>query len=729
MTFRTQEAEPYAAPLDHLADELRWLDAVVHLATLRNRTPRPENPLEALMGLVVSDEEIDMLLSRNGDPVAETASMRRLGVEAGRLRDHIDARRKATAGTSAPLPLDTVAQLFSLSTVEERCLLVCLAPELDRKYGKLFAYLQDDVMRKRPSLDLIATLLGNEPGMRLQVKRLLLPLAPLVKHHLVALSAEASEAAEPLLLRGLRIDERVIDFVHGSFDLDARLTPFCRLAQSPHLGNVAADPGLVERLQAYLSSQAAAEVPIAVHLRGPEGTGRRALAAVATRALGRRPLWVDAERQPAAAAPAQAAFLVVREAHLQGAIPCIDNFDAWLADDERSRGTLAVFVEALRLYQMSAVLIGVEAWAPQGELAELRVLDVTVERPSTSQRLALWQRLAVDSGIGAGADVVQLAGAFRLTPRQIGMAIADAGQRARWRDPAAEGPTQDDLLAACRALSAPDLLRLAKKIEPKCRWHDIVLPPATLEQLQELCSQARHRPVVMGDWGFDAKLSYGKGIAALFSGPPGTGKTMAAEIIAGDLGVDLYKIDLSQVISKFIGETEKNLDRVFSAAQDSNAILFFDEADALFGKRSEVRDSHDRYANVEISYLLQKMEEYDGLAILATNMRQHLDEAFLRRLRSITEFPFPDADLRRGIWAVTFPLATPLADDVDFARLARDVRLAGGGIKNIALNAAALAVADGSAVAMRHLVRAARREHDKVGRKWTPSRHLLEAVP
>jgi SpoVK/Ycf46/Vps4 family AAA+-type ATPase len=246
-----------------------------------------------------------------------------------------------------------------------------------------------------------------------------------------------------------------------------------------------------------------------------------------------------------------------------------------------------------------------------------------------------------------------------------------------------------------------------------------VLPPDQLKDVKSIADRVRSRHVVMGEWGFGRKLSLGKGVSALFAGPPGTGKTMAAEVVANDLGFELYKIDLSQVVSKYIGETEKNLDRVFAAAERGSAILFFDEADALFGKRSEVRDSHDRYANVEISYLLQKMEEYEGVAILATNLRRHMDEAFLRRLQYVIEFPFPNREEREAIWRVTLPSELPLGDDVDLGGLARDVRLAGGGIKNVCLAAAHLAAADGGLVTMAHFREASRREYEKLGRSFS----------
>ena len=279
----------------------------------------------------------------------------------------------------------------------------------------------------------------------------------------------------------------------------------------------------------------------------------------------------------------------------------------------------------------------------------------------------------------------------------------------------------EDLFSAAREQSGRDLEALAQKLEPIYTWKDIVLPEDSLAQLREICQRVAHRHRVLAEWGFDRKLSLGKGVNALFAGPSGTGKTMAAEVIANELGLDLYKIDLSGVVSKYIGETEKNLDRVFRAAENSNAILFFDEADALFGKRSEVRDSHDRYANIEISYLLQKMEEYDGVAVLATNLRQHLDESFIRRLTFTIHFPFPDEASRRCIWARIWPAETPLGEDADPDLLAHRFKLSGGNIKNIALAAAFLAAEAGGPVTMAHLLLATRREYQKMGKALSES--------
>ena len=379
---------------------------------------------------------------------------------------------------------------------------------------------------------------------------------------------------------------------------------------------------------------------------------------------------------------------------------------------------MELLFHAIETFSSLTFLLGDRPWLPRGLLREsmsFNELQFTI--PDALTRENLWQAgLNGHYKPGDNIDPGVLASKFRFTAGQINDSLAAAKNLARWRSPGNGSVTAADLYAACRAQSNHKLGILARKVHSNYTWDDIVLPQDQTNQLREICNQAKLRHVVYDRWGFDRKLSLGKGLNVLFSGPPGTGKTMAAEAIAGDLQLELYKIDLSQVVSKYIGETEKNLDRIFTEAQSSNAILFFDEADALFGKRSEVKDAHDRYANIEIGYLLQKMEEYDGIAMLATNLRQNMDEAFVRRIHSVVEFPFPDEKLRERIWIKIFPDSAPLSADIDYAFLSRNFRIAGGNIKNVALTAAFYAAEDASEIAMRHIVMALKRELQKMGK-------------
>jgi hypothetical protein len=344
---------------------------------------------------------------------------------------------------------------------------------------------------------------------------------------------------------------------------------------------------------------------------------------------------------------------------------------------------------------------------------EREAITVSVSKPGARPQRALWREALARLEHSVDGQIESIVQQFDLGPTAIARVVAAAHSRAGLRTPGGSARlTPEDLWQACREQAGCHLDGLARRLIPCHTWEDIVLPEDILGQLREIAAQVAHRPQVYEAWGFGARLSRGRGISALFSGPSGTGKTMAAEILANHLRLDLYRIDLAGVVSKYIGETEKNLRRVFDAAEESGAILFFDEADALFGKRSEVRDSHDRYANIEINYLLQRMEDYRGLAILATNMKSLLDPAFLRRLRFLVDFPFPDAAQRLRIWQGVFPREAAV-EGLDIAFLSR-MEIAGGNIKNIALNAAFLAAAEGGPIRMEHVLRAARREYAKI---------------
>jgi SpoVK/Ycf46/Vps4 family AAA+-type ATPase len=417
------------------------------------------------------------------------------------------------------------------------------------------------------------------------------------------------------------------------------------------------------------------------------------------------------------------ARLIDREARLQGALLYWEDFDVLLADEKDAH--LATVLPILEAHPGPTFLSGQATWEPVDALRGVTFVRLLFPQPGYQERLHLWRAaLAEDATatLDPALDLAALANKFRLSGGQIRDAAATARNLARARAPAAPQVAQvaqADLHAACRLHSNRRLAELAQKITPHYTWDDIVLPDDQTAQLREIYNQVQYRALVYDAWGFDAKLAMGKGLGILFAGPPGTGKTMAADVLAHALGLDLYKIDLSAVVSKYIGETEKNLARIFAEAATSNAILFFDEADALFGKRTQVRDAHDRYANVEISYLLQKMEEYDGVVVLATNLRKNLDEAFVRRLHVTVEFPVPDVADRRRIWEQIWPAPTPRDPGVDLELLARQVEVAGGSIRNIALASAFLAAADGGVVTMTHLLRATKREYQKMGKLLT----------
>jgi len=647
--------------MTEVADALRLLDLRIRrrLTTavlLNDLSPRSQTART----VYISREEVDWLLTAEEPQVAEHA----LDLEIAQL-------------PSPPLP--GFAHRFKLSYVEAFAVVVCLAPELRRKYDRLYAYLQDDITRKRPSVDLILDLLGVDEDERWRLASRFDDEAPLLRTGILrALPDPASPSGSSGLARFLTLDPRIRRHLLGDDTSAARETPI--------EGSDAAVP------IAQLVVRSGPVLAVALHGPGGDDLARQVCAE-----LGLDMVMVEH--------PVEDIRLAVREAALKPAAVCVTGADELAADD--SRATRAALAAALEDLGGLVFLVGERPWSGGPPLGSVPVHDFAVPMPDPGQAAELWRR-ALPGRPEAWAD--ELAGRFRLTPAAIRAAV-DSAERC--------GPlTLPGVYAACRARSAGRLADLALAIRPAATWDDLVLPADRTEQLRDICAQVRHHHHVYTQWGF-ARGNRGTGLTALFAGPSGTGKTMAAEVLAGDLGLDLYKVDLSGVVSKYIGETEKNLRRVFGEARDSNAILFFDEADALFGRRTEVSDAHDRYANIETSYLLQEMERYDGVVVLATNLRQNMDEAFTRRLRFVVEFPFPDADSRARIWRTHLPSTAPIAPDVDVTALAKAFDVAGGTIRNIVLNAAFRAAADGGVIDRRHVLHGTRREFDKIGRMWT----------
>lgn len=702
--------------LGDLLPELKRLDRLLeHAVAAAQSVYGTTAAVDPFRGLHISQSEVEQLLARApGVPI---------------LRTHPELEETLPEAVLEGSRLSWLMQTFSLTPFEKNVIRLTLAPELDLRYERIYAYLQDDVTRRRPSVDLALNLLSPNPDAKLANRVHFAPEAVLIRHNLIHLITDPQQMHPPLLSHYLKLDDQIIRLLLEHQNLDARLAPFCEMVKpSVTMDELPLSGEMKKALPALVLEARQSRLPLRLYFQGPRGIGKRRTAEALAGEAGMSLLAVDLARALAADPDFDRQLkLLFREAWLQDAILYLDGLEALLSEErtipyKRLLGRLAEDAGI-------TILTGAQPWVPAGH-RPIGMIGVPFALPQFTERRACWQANLTAAGIMLEPDDLDgLADRFRLTPLQIAEAVATAHHRASLQttgespeealSQSSMKPAIDDLFAAARTQSGHDLKALARQIEPKYVWADIVLPEDTLAQLREVCQRVAHQQRVLGEWGFGQKISLGKGVNALFAGPSGTGKTMAAEIIANELRLDVYKIDLSAVVSKYIGETEKNLERIFTTAENANAILFFDEADALFGKRSEVRDSHDRYANVEISYLLQKMEEYEGIAILATNLRQNLDESFVRRLTFTVHFPAPDEASRRRIWAKIWPAQTPRDADLDLDFLARQFKLSGGNIKNVALAAAFLAAEDDSAVTMAHLVRATRREYQKLGKPLT----------
>jgi hypothetical protein len=588
--------------------------------------------------------------------------------------------------TIASLPLQpaliTLTAAFGLSAFEADVLVLCAGVELDAMFPSLCARAQGRADRTYPTFGLALAALPEPHWSALTAA------APLRYWRLIEVLA-----GDSLTTSALRIDEHILHYLAGVSFLDQRLHGILEVVPSP------ADPvpshrELAEKIASCWSGD---ETPL-IQLAGREAHAKRAVAVLACERVG-------------------ALLHAIRGADVPESVVERDVI-ARLWQRESVLGRKALLIECDGVEQPRAALALAErlhalTFIARDEPITLRnapVLRFEVRKPTQEEQRQLWHAAL---GAKLNGSVAGLVSQFDLDARAIAAVSAQGSTAPADTDTA----LIEHVWEACRNRARGGLDDLAQPMESIADWGDLVLPPAQLQVLRDIAVHVRWRARVHETWGFAAKGRRGLGISALFAGASGTGKTMAAEVLARELRLDLYRIDLSQVVSKYIGETEKNLRRVFDAAESSGAVLLFDEADALFGKRTEVKDSHDRYANIEVSYLLQRMESYRGLAILTTNMKGMLDSAFLRRLRFIVQFPAPDSAQRAEIWRRVFPRALPHGS-LDVAKLAR-LNVTGGNIRNIALYAAFLAAESNEPVQMAHLLRAARSECAKLDRQLT----------
>lgn len=667
---------------------LEALETIVADRLLLEGQDRVADPLR---GLRITAEQLQDELRRK--PAGPTSNVRELG----------DTFVRKIVGALDEVPevdqprLHRLCRRLGLDDLDIALLVIAAAPELDRRFERFYSFLNDDVSLRRATVGLALELAGlerDDPHARVR-------LGPDGALHRLGL-IDLQLVDRPVLSRTLQVHEHVVEHVIGGDPTDVDLEALLRPRQADP---AAASADLIGALKAGTRLLYCREI-----------TGADAFAEVcdAVTAAGLAPLVVDLD----GADSADLARAVVRAASLSGAVPVVRPPSGAAPLAMRRR------IDALLAVPWSVVVVGSGQWEPSW--SDELPYQHDARRLTGSERLSIWaDTLAKLDHEVPDADAA--AGAFRLTAHQIRRVAAGAAQLA-----ALDGRpvNAEDLRDQARGQNNAALERVAVRVHPRAGWDDLVLRPDQLDRLREVEVRSRHADLVLNQWGM-GDGSRRRGIISLFAGPPGTGKTMAAEVIGDALGLDLYVINLATVIDKYIGETEKNLERVFEAATGVNGILFFDEADALFGKRSEVKDARDRYANVETAYLLQRLERFEGTAILATNLKANIDEAFSRRIDVFVDFPMPEADERVRIWTSALARSLPVGTDVDIEFLARSFELGGGNIVNVVVTAAYLAAETTGTVGMRELVRATGREYRKLGRLCTKTEfgeylHLAE---
>ena len=704
----SREADDYIYQdgLDYLSDELIYIRTLLQRYLDQQASLRPEQ--ERLAGLAIGPDEIERFLdgataSENPDQAAYIQA----------LRDQIDRRIAASRTAGISLPLIDLVERFGLSPIEARILLVLLAPELEPAFERAYAFAWNDFTRRTCDVGFVLAMAVPSFRQRCEVAHVFAPTEPLRWNGLVESPRTLDPTERGFLGRPVRLATRIAAFVLGDGSLDERIQPHASLLAGRTTWNdVVLQREDTDRLERTLRT--AIEGGTArLALRGAPGCGKKLVLRAALDELGLQLISIDLESAVGAGDFESTLRAARREALLQPAALYVD-CTAYETEDDIPRVTRLTLERVMRDFP-GILAFGASYHVPF--FGGVRTLtDVFVPIPEAGERTALWRRALGRVKLAPGTDPDAIGRQFPLSGGAITGAVRGAVQRARQRNAARPVVRRSDLLDAARQQLTGKLASLATRITTTLSWDDLVLPTESRERLNELIAFARNRKKVFDEWGFGALLPYGRGLSCLFHGPPGTGKTMVAGILAGELGMDLFRVDLSQVVSKYVGETEKNLGRIFDEASQSHSVLLFDEADSLFSKRTEVKSSNDRYANLEVNYLLQRMETFEGVTVLTTNFESGIDDAFKRRLRFRIEFPFPEQADRETLWRRMIPPSAEIETDIRWDDLAYDFELSGGHIKNAVLRAAFVAAERGDRIRYEDLRTAGNLECKEIGK-------------
>ncbi len=672
----------YESQWELMRDLFAWLDLRLYFFYKHHQWLGPKNDMRNMLGLVVTREEFEHNLLKAAQLGLSAQMDGEEAAQMGASRHVIQTRLERT---ETEFPLMALFRRCDLDEFERSCVTLAYAAALDRKYEKLMAYLQDDITQKAPTTALAV--------------QIFLPLEGNMEEYL-------SRFARRDAFTDLFDRERLAAGALALHPLALEFLSTGRLAPAPGLrlfdgAEDAADAPLVigQELARRLDALLAEPGGRVVCLTGGPGTGKRFQVEHLMARRRERCVFADLDGEEQLDR-ARDALLAAR---LTGAAAAFCHMERLDQDGKLQPAGERLLRDILDLAPAQTRIFFLTQLPARARFDRLAV-ELEVPDPTEEERIRLF-RAALSSLELEGVTVEELAAKFRFSPRQIALACRQAAGLARL-DGRGNVPSRE-LHQCCYRQAVHKLGDLARRVRPAFGWDDVVMPEEQKRLLRHACSHIKYQYQVYCQWGFEKKITYGRGLSILFAGAPGTGKTMCAQVIANELNMEMYKINISQIVSKYIGETEKNLHAVFTEARRSNCVLFFDECDAIFGKRSEVKDAHDRNANVEVAYLLQQIEEYDGVCVLSTNLIGNIDEAFMRRITYVVRFPFPDAAAREAIYRRTIPADAPLAEDIDWAFLAEKFELSGGHIKNIVLSAAFLAAQEGEPMGMGHLLRAA----------------------
>ncbi|MCT4604678.1 MAG: ATP-binding protein [Marinisporobacter sp.] len=699
----------YEDSSEYLIDLLKLLDLKIkRLILIENQEKSKE--LNPWKGLTISEGEVLEIFNEHvSHEILEKVNQ--IHQDMKQLNLKIEEKFIESKHKGIELKIQTLIETFQLDPVEKEILFIGMAVEIDAKYEKIYGFLQDNINKKRASIDLALRILNlsakEKIHFRNQIRRESFLKTFILKN-------DPFDSEEPFFSNEIIIDERIIDYILGNKNIDLSLIDMMSFHEYRHLDfEYVGENSIYENIgitvENFLKDDTQYHNNLFLYLYGDKGVGKKHEVQKYCHFIKKDLIIADLKVLTTKEAPLKESIMkIIREGVLREAAICFENFHSMEESLEEKDIFLKDFFFMTSYFLEPIFILSEKIYESNKYFNENTVVAFYLERPTYKIREELWgfytKKYEVED-----LPHKDLAAKFYFTPLQIKNAVkATKSKLLLNRD------KENDVYKSCFEQVDKKLMQKAVKVNIGYDWEQLILPKEQKNLLKDACNQVKNRYIVYNEWGFDKKVAYGKGLAIICAGPPGTGKTMSAQVMANELNLELYRIDLSQMVSKYIGETEKNLHQIFSQASLSNAILFFDEADALFGKRSDVKNANDRYANIETSYLLQKIEEYEGVTLLATNFLKNIDKAFLRRINFIINFPFPDQASRQKIWEITIPKNAPIDQEVDFEFLAKTFEMAGGNIKNTIIYAAFLAAQENEKIGMKHILFAAKYELQKM---------------
>ena len=688
----------YRTHEEYLADLVKQVELM--LVYFLECSPAPSQHLDKFKGLIVTKNQVDDVFQMNKDINENRDVVRKEYIKSSFF---IQSRLKANVDIASIFTFEYVKQIYRLNELECFCLILSMLPIMDNKYQKVFSYLQDDLTQKTAGYDLA-----------LKLYYFVEDVSDIVDFYYIRKTLEEKMSSLCYVQGTTEVDPRLLSFImtNGQEPIDIKGV-YC------HMPDQFSEPlpvmeefsfQLYDVVKKYDNKNT-----VYFNLNGPNGIGRKTQVIRFSDLTEISTIMVDVAQLDLKDSKEfyNSVITACREAIMMQGLICFQNFDVLFSPQYEDEKYADVLLGTA--YKFSNIIFVLSEKPVKDEVADEHLwIDVQMQYPNKDESIILWQRCLEQIPLSEEVEAFELANKFTFTPGQIDGTRRDALKLKIW--------SKDDIISKRDLYNCAynqivhNLNKQATLIYAKYTWDQLILADEQKEMLKNACDQIKYKHIVYDQWGFNERLAYGRGVSMLFAGPPGTGKTMAAQVVANELNIEIYKVDLSQIVSKYIGETEKNLNELFSEAKKSNVILFFDETDALLGKRTEVKDSHDKNANLETSYLLQKMEEYDGITVMSTNYLENIDNAFFRRITYVIHFPFPDVQSRKRIWQTMFPKKVPLSKDIDFDYLAKQFEIAGGNIKNIAVTASFLAAKSSNELKMEHIIKAIKYELTKQGK-------------